>query len=52
MKKKKILVSIPVDLLKKLNTLSRKAKLDRAAFICKMLEAKLFADEMREIYNS
>ena len=51
-KKKKILVSVPIDLLEKVDSLAKKAGMDRAAFICKTLEGKFFADECREIYAS
>jgi metal-responsive CopG/Arc/MetJ family transcriptional regulator len=47
-KKVKILVSVPAPLLKKVNELARKAKLDRSAFICANLDSKFFSDEMRK----
>ena len=45
---KKILVSIPVSLLKQVDLLAKKAKQDRSAFICAKLEAQFFADECRK----
>ena len=50
-KKKKVLVSVPVGLLKRIDELAKRAGMDRASFICKTIEAKFFADACREIYS-
>lgn len=44
----RVLITISKELLKKIDRLAKKAEMDRAAYICASMEAKLFADEMKE----
>ncbi len=52
MKKQKktarVLITIPVELLKKIDALAKKANMNRGAYVCAVVESKFFADEMKE----
>jgi predicted DNA-binding protein len=49
--KKPICLVVPVALLKKIDRLAKKAGKDRSKYICAVIEAKMFADEMKAAYG-
>lgn len=49
--KVKRLVVLPATLLEKIDRRAKKENKNRSELIAEMLEAKLFADEMREAYS-
>jgi metal-responsive CopG/Arc/MetJ family transcriptional regulator len=50
-KKVKTLITIPASLLKKIDRLAKKAGMDRSNYVCAVIEAKMFADEMKAAYG-
>jgi hypothetical protein len=49
--KKPICLVVPVALLRKIDRLANKAGMDRSKYICTVIEAKMFADEMKAAYG-
>jgi metal-responsive CopG/Arc/MetJ family transcriptional regulator len=53
-KKEKIIkpkISFPLSLLTKVDRLAKKAGMDRSKYVCTVIEAKMFADEMKAAYG-
>lgn len=50
-KRVKTLVTIPASLLKKIDRLAKKAGMDRSKYVCAVIEAKMFADELKAAYG-
>jgi metal-responsive CopG/Arc/MetJ family transcriptional regulator len=48
---KRVLITVPVDLLNKIDALAKKAEMDRGEFICETVKRKFFTDELREAYS-
>jgi hypothetical protein len=44
-------ISFPSELLKKVDRLAKKAGMDRSKYVCAVIEAKMFADEMKAAYG-
>jgi metal-responsive CopG/Arc/MetJ family transcriptional regulator len=44
-------ISFPSQLLRKVDRLAKKAGMDRSTYVCAVIEAKMFADEMKAAYG-